>query len=134
PEGENNYGDGKESCAQDGTHCPQDGTESGTHCPQDGTESGTQEVVDGGTPSAFCFFQAKANRCSARSTAARFFSFSMSWLSLCCGFTNKAMPTTTWLVQLARTGCSTRSAPLARLRRAHCRKKNVDGLGGCRAV
>jgi hypothetical protein len=26
-EGENNYGDDKENCAQDGTHRPQDGTE-----------------------------------------------------------------------------------------------------------
>jgi len=52
PEGENNYGDGKESRAQDSTHRPQDGTESGTHHPQGGTESGTQEacvrVVDRG--------------------------------------------------------------------------------------
>ena len=38
-EGENNYGE--ENCAQDGTHCPQGGTEGGTRysqdCPQDGT-------------------------------------------------------------------------------------------------
>ena len=36
-EGENNYGDDKENCAQDGTHRPQDGTEGGARFPQDGT-------------------------------------------------------------------------------------------------
>jgi hypothetical protein len=36
-EGEENYGDDKTHRTQDGTHCPQDGTEGGTHRPQDGT-------------------------------------------------------------------------------------------------
>jgi hypothetical protein len=55
-EGENNYGE--ENCAQDGTHCPQGGTEGGTRysqdCPQDGTryskdgpEGGTRRPQDG---------------------------------------------------------------------------------------
>ena len=39
-EGEKNYGDEKDNCAQGGTHCPQDGTEGGPCYSQDGTEGG----------------------------------------------------------------------------------------------
>jgi len=38
-EGENNYGE--ENCAQDGTHCPQGGTEGGTRYSQDSPQDGT---------------------------------------------------------------------------------------------
>jgi hypothetical protein len=52
PNWEENYGDDKTHRAQDGTHCPQDGTQGGTHCPQDGTQGGTycpQDGTQGGT-------------------------------------------------------------------------------------
>ena len=38
-EWEKNYGDEKDNCAQDSTHCPQDGTEGGARCPQDGAKA-----------------------------------------------------------------------------------------------
>jgi hypothetical protein len=41
-EWEKNYGDGSQNCPQDGTRCPEDGTEGGAHCPEDGTEGGTR--------------------------------------------------------------------------------------------
>ena len=46
-EWEENYGDEKDNCTQDGTHCPQDGTEGGTRYAQDGTEGGTRCPQDG---------------------------------------------------------------------------------------
>src|SRR5215467_2813211 len=46
-EGEKNYGDEKDNCAQDGTHCPQDGTEGGPRYSQDGAEGGPRYSQDG---------------------------------------------------------------------------------------
>ena len=46
-EWEKNYGDEKDNCAQDGTHCPQDGTEGGARYSQDRTEGGARYSQDG---------------------------------------------------------------------------------------
>jgi hypothetical protein len=50
-EWEKNYGDEKDNCAQDSTHCPQDGTEGGARYSQNGTEgcaSYSQNGTEGG--------------------------------------------------------------------------------------
>jgi hypothetical protein len=46
-EWEKNYGDAKDNCAQDGTRCPQDGTEGGARYSQDGTKGGARCPQDG---------------------------------------------------------------------------------------
>jgi hypothetical protein len=53
---EKNYGDEKDNCAQDGTHCPKDGTEGGARYSQDGTKGGARYSQDG-TKGGACYSQ-----------------------------------------------------------------------------
>jgi hypothetical protein len=51
---EKSYGDEKDNCAQDGTHCPQDRTEGGARYSQDCTQDGTRYSKDGTEGGARC--------------------------------------------------------------------------------